>query len=817
MLLNTSRLIRTSILSGVLSISLLPAQTGGSGGASVAPPAQDETVNLNPFVVTSERDSGYVSTNAISATRINTAVKDLPVQVGILNQQYIDDLAATTVAELMKFSAYFDEDSGNRIRGMEALFDGNPNRNGSGVNSPGISQSLEGMVSTDRVEIFKGPSSIINGAALPGGSLNIVTKRARWKDGGRATFELASLDTIGAAFEYNKVLLPGKLAALVSVGGREQDYSDTFKYFGTFNNAYTAFLASTWRYGRSGEVAVDVQYDRSKVSETSAAGYSTFGINGGNVPYTVQFPGFPANMNYAAGGRWRTNTRWLPTISWNHRVGDRLSLLARYSRQDRHQYYYSGSDGLQTNNPADPGPRYVRRNWRYTDRNDGFNEVEFRGLYTFKAGPVESKIAATVSRKEYWYWWDSLNDRDPATLGTDRYSWYPFETLLSRPASFYSIDLSPPANLNMVRQFIDDTPVDTTDYALRYQGKWESRVGAFHMLAGVTRAEQNRYGGRHLFTNGVENPATVGIGNIRTDARTSDPLPSVGVVYQPDERLSVYVAGNRSYTFQFRRNSFNELLPNTGGKSLEVGVKLDLGRVVGSIGYYDSLYFDRPFSYSNYAVKDATVRFGAGANDTYVVQSREDQVRWEQSRQTASPHQIVSGGGTEWFPTGEFVSSGIDADLVITPVRNWQGTLTYLYTDAKVRYDPNPQNIGRRENGNAEHTLAFFTNYQFERGPFKGLVLGGGYRWSSKRVESYQVINGATELYERDGSNTLDLFGRYRFRLLRAYPISVQMNVKNLLREERWIGLVPGTQLTTREFYKFSRPVEWTFKTILSF
>ena len=43
----------------------------------------DETVQLSPFQVNTEKDKGYRATNSISGSRLDTAIKDIPIAVSI--------------------------------------------------------------------------------------------------------------------------------------------------------------------------------------------------------------------------------------------------------------------------------------------------------------------------------------------------------------------------------------------------------------------------------------------------------------------------------------------------------------------------------------------------------------------------------------------------------------------------------------------------------------------------------------------------------------------------------------------------------------
>ena len=59
----------------------------------------DNTFNLDPFSVYEDDNKGYAATNSISATRINTAIKDVPVPINIITADFIKDFAYTKVED----------------------------------------------------------------------------------------------------------------------------------------------------------------------------------------------------------------------------------------------------------------------------------------------------------------------------------------------------------------------------------------------------------------------------------------------------------------------------------------------------------------------------------------------------------------------------------------------------------------------------------------------------------------------------------------------------------------------------------------------
>src|ERR1051326_6159717 len=74
-----------------VSASALIAQTNNPSSAATA---TEEVVKLSEFQVTSSADKGYRAGNSVSATRIDTPIKDLPFAISAFTQQFITDIGA---------------------------------------------------------------------------------------------------------------------------------------------------------------------------------------------------------------------------------------------------------------------------------------------------------------------------------------------------------------------------------------------------------------------------------------------------------------------------------------------------------------------------------------------------------------------------------------------------------------------------------------------------------------------------------------------------------------------------------------------------
>jgi iron complex outermembrane receptor protein len=143
---------------------------------------EDEPVKLADFVVSTIQDSGYRAGNSVSATRIDTPIKDLPFSISAFTEQFIEDIGALELLDVVSYapgvtSGAKEFTQGNNrfsIRGFDG--DVTPQRNGF------VGARYVDSGNIQRVEVIKGPSSLLYGQITPGGTVNYITKRATDKD-----------------------------------------------------------------------------------------------------------------------------------------------------------------------------------------------------------------------------------------------------------------------------------------------------------------------------------------------------------------------------------------------------------------------------------------------------------------------------------------------------------------------------------------------------------------------------------------------------------------------------------------------------------
>jgi iron complex outermembrane receptor protein len=144
------------------------------------PPADAEVIKLNVFEVTTESDRGLLSTNAVSATKNNTPIKDIPGNIYVLNDAFIKDQVPFDLNDILRFAPglNIDGDYRNETYQIRGFAGGLPLADGFT-----ISRSFPTEQSAvERVEVLQGPAGILFGnVAGVGGIVNRIMKKPSFK------------------------------------------------------------------------------------------------------------------------------------------------------------------------------------------------------------------------------------------------------------------------------------------------------------------------------------------------------------------------------------------------------------------------------------------------------------------------------------------------------------------------------------------------------------------------------------------------------------------------------------------------------------
>jgi iron complex outermembrane receptor protein len=159
----------------------------GATPATEAPAAGAEVGEVRRVNVKGQRQN-YRSLTATGATKTDTPIQDLPQSVRVLTSDLLKDVGVTDLAGALDLTSGISRQSNlgglwdsYSMRG----FTGDPNF-GSDFMVNGFSSSrgyngLRDGANTQSVEVLKGPASALYGRGEPGGTVNITTKKPKFK------------------------------------------------------------------------------------------------------------------------------------------------------------------------------------------------------------------------------------------------------------------------------------------------------------------------------------------------------------------------------------------------------------------------------------------------------------------------------------------------------------------------------------------------------------------------------------------------------------------------------------------------------------
>ncbi|GAV35853.1 ferrichrome-iron receptor precursor [Roseomonas sp. TAS13] len=219
--------------------------------------SQDTTVQLPEIQVQGQRQTstgpvqGYVATQSASATKTDTPLIETPQSVTVVTRDQMDDRAVRNVEEALAY-----------VPGLATGFSGNDTRFDSfrlrGFDAR-PSQFLDGLRllrqfgptsieqdGLERIEVIRGPNSVLYGQTPPGGMINMISKRPTERPFGEVNLQAGSYDRYQGSFDLGGPLTQDgqflyRLTGLVRQSGTQVDHVNDDRYF--------IAPAITWRPG----------------------------------------------------------------------------------------------------------------------------------------------------------------------------------------------------------------------------------------------------------------------------------------------------------------------------------------------------------------------------------------------------------------------------------------------------------------------------------------------------------------------------------------------------------------------------------------
>ena len=517
--------------------------------AEILPGRDDLVLSITPEGTTAESESdeqidiiatgeaegdGYNPTDSSTAIGTDTPIKDTPLSIDVIPQQVIEDRNVRELGDALETVPGIIEAGGRGSSAFGPNFKIRGFNVGDGIFRDGIpANSLAPLTTNDieRVDVLKGPASVLFGRGEPGGVINLVSKQPLGEPFYSASFGAGNFNTYQGALDFSAPLNESK-----TVKYRLNLSYENYESFRDFVNG-ERFLASpnlTWDIGNNTSINFFGQYISE--SETTDDGFpadgSIISIPSGEVPQdrflSEDFAEFEQKQ-FRIGYR------------FNHQFDDTWSVrhALEYSEYNPNRFAvfpdeFDLDTGELTRNEYGTDETYTRL----------FASVD--AVAEFNTGSIKHQV---LFGTEYI--------RDTIDSGFDLSDPYPSINVFNPVYTNEPFEVSP--------NFFRDDNLDSIGVYLQDQVELLPNL---IVLAGV----------RFDYVDQFRTEQDLGEEREEFEQDDSDFTPRFGVVYKPIEPVSVYASYTTSYNpgFGTSRNPDDSPFDPETGRQFEIGVKTDI-------------------------------------------------------------------------------------------------------------------------------------------------------------------------------------------------------------------------------------------------
>lgn len=730
-------------LSFAVFLANLPLR-GQAVNPSAKPAVDDEILRLSVFEVTTESDRGLLSTNAVSATKNNTPIKDIPGNIYVLNEAFIQDQIPFDLNDILRFApgVNLDGDYRNETYQIRGFAGGLPLADGFTISRSFPTE----QAAVERVEVLQGPAGILFGnVAGVGGIVNRIMKKPSFKAGSSLGVSYRNdstnlrlvYDSTGPIGQSKKFAY--RLIAAVQHTDGLMDFMKTERQF----------IRPTllWKISDRTKLTVepDITWQRTVI------GY--------------RYDYFDRSAN---GAIIRVPTGSNPAESYWHTNNKKYSVMTTFTHQFSADWVFRAATFTTFNFLFDDDPRLATAlngdnrtiNRGAADAATGYplgfvqQQERYVGNYYLQADlSGKFKLGSTVFRPVTGVEWkldpNQISVRRtqgglggisnaPLDLFAPRYGQYAY------PAAIVTYDQQ--QNITDARGAYLNNQVNLLDDRLK-------------LVAGI-RFIKSETSNRTRRRQEAENLAAARAGRSALDTKTTghsdwDNTKRFGAVYDMTKSLGVFAGYSESYEARTTTNNLGEILAPGIGEQKEAGVKTGFldGRITSTVSYYELTQTNNILSY-------ATGTTGP-RGETSAAVGQVEAKGWDVSG-------VVSvTDGLQFLP-------GYSRTKAVTLVG---GSLTAAggSTTSNLEISKYPRNVAK-----------LYAKYSFKGGALNGLSVNGGFVYTDSVNEG--VLTGLAPFPTANRSNSI-------------IPSSTVWNLGASLWRKGWGYSVKVDNITNLRYY----------------
>ena len=711
-------------------------------------PPSDDVVKLDAYNVTTTLDH-YTDTTAATAMKLPVAQLDLPFSVQGLNSAFLNDIRTSRLEDAFGYITGLNKqgDAANQftLRGFTAAGSNLQSLQIDGLPGPTSRFASPPSINVERLEVIKGPTSVLYGQANPGGLLDVITKSPQLRNSTVISTSISTYDgqtsNFGTATSYSTSLdTTGPIDAekhwlyrLVLSYEDQKSYRDYY-----FQKNKYIYPSLTYRWNSNTSLTIKGDYTRE--DRQANDGLAVPFLNASLLP--------AINVSYTAPDARDTDYGESLTALFHSHISDNLTINAMY-RSTYHTDTRNAEEVAQqviTSNASNYLLSTIARRVRLQNNVKRYNFLDANITDTFGTNYFKNTAMAGVNGGKEWWDFNTIaqGGTTPVLTTVNLFTSVPNVGAIPTYPTVYTA-----AGLSAQRR--RQTPF--WNYGMYASD--QIKVGdKFDLSLGIRHDKQDAYQKTTVVTGAIT-------GIKQTVAAT---VPSTGIVYHLNQDVSTYISYCEGFKPQAPGNvdvTDSPNLPAETSTQTEAGLKADaFNHVVSS-------------TLSVYDIKKKNVLTATG-----------------QTAPDGNPIANLSGLQE---------SKGVEFTLAFQPKPYWQIEAGYTYIDAKVKASLTSTIVGALLDNTPHNSANIWTRYNIPDGALKGLGFGLGYIYAGNRqaiitnIPTTITINPTTSVVTATGRLLLPSYSKLDFGLYYKYKhFDYAINLSNILDRTFISGAIPG-------------------------
>lgn len=507
-------------------------------------PSAEADEEIEVVVTGQQQEDGYLVPEASTATRTDTPLRDIPQSIQVVPQQVLEDQKAVRLRDALRnVSGVF---VGNTFGGttdnynIRGFADATILRDGFKENfAEGL--SLRDLADIEKIEVLKGPASVLYGYVEPGGAINLVTKRPLDDPFYNIDLSIGSYGFYRPSIDFSGPLTSDK--ALRYRLNLAYQNADSFRDFVDSERVFAAPVFGL-KLG-----------DRTNLSINTSYLYDRRTIDRGIVAIGREVADIPRDRFLGEPGDFRRSEQFNIGYRLEHEFNDNLKIRNGF------QFLQNNESVFNTNaTELDEATGTL-----YRDYFDNANEYKIYALQT----DLTSKFRTGSVNHQLLFGFDLQRNTIEGFFRT------PFDAFDT------SVEDRQTPSIDIFNPIYNVRPPDRSSFIFRRDDLTTTDSLGIFLQDQIALADNVK-----LLVGGRFDTITQELDDELNDSESSESndafSPRVGIVYQPIQPISLYASYSRSFAPNTGIGFDGSLLEPTRGTQYEAGVRAELNSALAA-------------------------------------------------------------------------------------------------------------------------------------------------------------------------------------------------------------------------------------------